>query len=73
MTAKGYGEDRLLITDKEIAKLKTVGEKEAAHQKNRRTDFRVLKTDYVPHAADPNQKAPVIEDNANQTPAPENK
>lgn len=50
MVPKGYGEKKLLITDAEIAKLSTEQEKEAAHQKNRRTVFRVLRTDYV----DPN-------------------
>ena len=50
MVPKGYGEKRLLITDAEIAKLQTEEEKEAAHQKNRRTVFRVLRFDYV----DPN-------------------
>ena len=29
---------------------KTEGEREAAHQLNRRTEFRVLRTDYVPQA-----------------------
>ncbi len=31
-----------------IKKMATTEEKEAAHQKNRRTDFKVLRTDYVP-------------------------
>jgi len=46
----GYGETKLLIKDDVIDKLPTVEEKEAAHQKNRRTVFRVLSWDYV----DPN-------------------
>lgn len=45
---KGYGETKLLISDEEIAKLPTEEEKEAAHQKNRRTVFKVLRDDYVP-------------------------
>jgi len=63
LTAKGYGEDRPLITDKEIGKLKTNEEKEAAHAKNRRTEFKVLRQDYVPKA-DPNapKVMPKIED-----------
>lgn len=52
---KGYGEEKLLVKDKDIAKLKTKEEQEAAHQRNRRTVFRVLRTDFV----DPN--APKID------------
>lgn len=48
MVAKGYGESRLRISDAQIAKMKTEEEKEAAHQKNRRTEFSVLSFDYVP-------------------------
>ncbi|MFN8349911.1 MAG: OmpA family protein [Flavobacteriales bacterium] len=48
MQPKGYGESMLRITDAEIAKMATKEEKEAAHQKNRRTEFRVLSFDYVP-------------------------
>lgn len=62
LVAKGYGETtpRVLpndidifkkgdvITDAFIAKLKSEDEKEAAHQLNRRTEFKVLRTDYVP-------------------------
>ncbi len=47
MIAKGYGEKRLLINDKEIAKMKSKDEQEAAHQKNRRTVFSVIRSDYV--------------------------
>jgi hypothetical protein len=38
------------MLDKDINKMKTKEEKEAAHQKNRRTVFTVLRKDYV----DPN-------------------
>ncbi|MCQ2327353.1 MAG: OmpA family protein [Bacteroidales bacterium] len=38
------------LTDNYINSLKTKGEREAAHQLNRRTEFRVLRTDYVPQA-----------------------
>ena len=48
LEAKGFGEKRLLFSDTKIKKLKTEDEKEAAHQKNRRTEFEVLRTDYVP-------------------------
>ena len=63
LTAKGYGESRPLINDAAIAKLKSNEEKEAAHQKNRRSEFKVLREDYVPKV-DPNapKVAPKIED-----------
>jgi outer membrane protein OmpA-like peptidoglycan-associated protein len=48
MVAYGYGETRLKITDDQISKMPTKAEKEAAHQKNRRTEFTVLSFDYVP-------------------------
>ena len=48
MKAKGYGENRLRITDAEINAL-PADQREAAHQKNRRTVFRVLSWDYVPN------------------------
>lgn len=48
MVPKGYGEEQLIISDEEIAKLPTRAEKEAAHQKNRRTTFRIIRDDYVP-------------------------
>lgn len=42
LVSKGYGESRLVTTDAEIAKLKFEDEKEAAHQENRRTEFKIL-------------------------------
>ncbi|MBQ9255156.1 MAG: OmpA family protein [Bacteroidales bacterium] len=36
------------LTDDYINSLKTKGEREAAHQLNRRTEFKILRTDYVP-------------------------
>ncbi|HET6245264.1 MAG: OmpA family protein [Bacteroidetes bacterium] len=56
MLAKGYGKDQLLISDAEIAKLKSNEEKEAAHQKNRRTRFKVIRSDYVPVGGFPEEK-----------------
>jgi len=64
LVAKGYGESvaRVIdqassffkkgdrITDDFISKLKTDPEKEEAHQMNRRTEFRVLRSDFVPKA-----------------------
>jgi peptidoglycan-associated lipoprotein len=52
MVAKGYGEDKPKITDAQIAKMKTREEQEAAHQKNRRTEFSVLSFDYVPPSSE---------------------
>ncbi|MEM9024192.1 MAG: OmpA family protein, partial [Bacteroidota bacterium] len=51
MVAAGYGESRLKITDDSIAQLPSEEEREAAHQKNRRTVFSVLRDDYVPTQA----------------------
>jgi outer membrane protein OmpA-like peptidoglycan-associated protein len=42
LIAKGYGCFHLLITDAAISKLKTKEEIEAAHQKNRRVEFKIL-------------------------------
>jgi len=48
LSSEGFGETRTRISDEEIAKLPTREEKEAAHQQNRRTEFSVLGTDFVP-------------------------
>jgi outer membrane protein OmpA-like peptidoglycan-associated protein/tetratricopeptide (TPR) repeat protein len=42
LVSKGYGETMLIKTDAEIAKLKFDDEKEAAHQENRRTEFKII-------------------------------
>jgi outer membrane protein OmpA-like peptidoglycan-associated protein/tetratricopeptide (TPR) repeat protein len=42
LVAKGYGETKLIKTDAEIAKLNFEDEKEAAHQENRRTEFKII-------------------------------
>jgi outer membrane protein OmpA-like peptidoglycan-associated protein len=39
---EGYGEEQLIHTDAAIAKLKTEKEREAAHQENRRTEFKII-------------------------------
>jgi outer membrane protein OmpA-like peptidoglycan-associated protein len=41
LTSKGYGETKLLVTDAQIAAMKTKTEKEAGHQENRRTEFKI--------------------------------
>ncbi|MES2130796.1 MAG: OmpA family protein [Bacteroidota bacterium] len=43
---KGWGEKKLLVKDDVIAKAKTKEEKDALHQKNRRTVFRIVNWDY---------------------------
>ena len=55
IVAKGMGEsepikgaDGTILSEAYIKALKSEEEKEAAHQRNRRTDFKVLRTDYVP-------------------------
>lgn len=42
ITARGYGESQLIISDDEINNLPTEEAKEAAHQRNRRTEFKVI-------------------------------
>ena len=42
LSAKGYGETELIISDKEIEKMKTAQEKEEAHAINRRTEFKII-------------------------------
>lgn len=42
LVSKGYGETHLIKSDEEIAKLKFNDEKEAAHQENRRTEFKII-------------------------------
>ena len=50
MQARGYGENkpRAGLAPADIEKMKTKEEREAAHQKNRRTEFTVLNFDYAP-------------------------
>jgi peptidoglycan-associated lipoprotein len=64
LVAKGYGETVPKVVDKDflffkkgdviteafINKLATEEDKETAHQQNRRTEFKVLRTDFVPKA-----------------------
>ncbi len=53
LVAKGYGEDRplkmggVIFTEAHINSIKTEDGREDAHQKNRRTSFRVLSWEYV--------------------------
>jgi len=42
LVSKGYGETKLIKTDAVISKLKFEDEKEAAHQENRRTEFKII-------------------------------
>ena len=41
IVAKGYGESQLIISDENISQLGSEEEKEAAHQINRRTEFKI--------------------------------
>ncbi len=50
LVAKGYGMSMPLVSDAVIKNAKTTQEKEALHQKNRRTSFKILNFNYV----DPN-------------------
>lgn len=50
MVPVGRGAEEPRVTDEAIKKMQTHEEKEAAHQVNRRTDFKVLNYDYVPKA-----------------------
>jgi hypothetical protein len=47
LIARGYGESKLLISDEEINRLPTEEEREAAHQRNRRTEFKVTEYNKV--------------------------
>jgi outer membrane protein OmpA-like peptidoglycan-associated protein/Tol biopolymer transport system component len=42
LTSKGYGETMPVITDEQIAAMKTPEEQEKAHQKNRRTEYKFI-------------------------------
>jgi outer membrane protein OmpA-like peptidoglycan-associated protein/Tol biopolymer transport system component len=42
LTYAGYGETKTLISDEAIGKMTSSGEKEEAHQQNRRTEFKIL-------------------------------
>ena len=48
LESKGFGETKNLVSDAEIAAMASNEEKEAGHQKNRRTEFTILRFDYVP-------------------------
>jgi peptidoglycan-associated lipoprotein len=59
LKAVGKGETELLVTDAVIKKAKTKEEKEALHQKNRRTTFKILSWDYRdPNAPKDQPKTP---------------
>jgi hypothetical protein len=52
------GPDEPVVTMEQIKKMGTKEEQEAAHQTNRRTDFRVIRSDFVPGGAAPQPPAP---------------
>ena len=47
LIARGYGESQLLISDEEINALPTEEAREQAHQRNRRTEFKVIEYNKV--------------------------
>lgn len=51
MVAKGYGETQLKYTDEQISAAGGKTQQEQLHQQNRRTEFAVLPTPYVPGGA----------------------
>jgi outer membrane protein OmpA-like peptidoglycan-associated protein len=61
LVARGYGSRKLLIKNTDIQKLKIKEEQEAAHQKNRRVVFKVLRWNYAQNAPPPPVKAKVME------------
>jgi peptidoglycan-associated lipoprotein len=48
LVAVGKGESEPKVTDAQIAAMATEEEREFAHQKNRRTVFKIFRFDYVP-------------------------
>ena len=42
LSFKGYGETQVIMSDKTIESLKSIEEKEIAHQKNRRTVYKII-------------------------------
>jgi peptidoglycan-associated lipoprotein len=76
----GFLKEGDLLTEKFIKTLSTVEEQEVCNQTNRRTEFKVLREDYVskkvnitaPNITPPNpNEAPGETPNTNETPAPE--
>ncbi len=48
LVAKGYGETKLKFSDEQVNGKESKEEQEELHQQNRRTEFSVLSSDYVP-------------------------
>jgi outer membrane protein OmpA-like peptidoglycan-associated protein len=42
LVSKGYGQEQTIVSDEEIKKMRSKREIEAAHQENRRTEFKIL-------------------------------
>ena len=47
LVAKGFGQTKLIVSDELIKAAKSKEDKDALHQKNRRTEFKVLNFNYV--------------------------
>jgi len=61
LIARGYGESQLLISDEEINKLPTEESREAAHQRNRRTEFKVIEYNKVEEPEDDEEEVEEIQ------------
>jgi outer membrane protein OmpA-like peptidoglycan-associated protein len=62
LIARGYGESQLLISDEEINKLPTEEAREQAHQRNRRTEFKVIEYNPVEEEELDEEETAEIED-----------
>ncbi|MGF1638441.1 MAG: OmpA family protein [Cyclobacteriaceae bacterium] len=62
LTARGYGKSRLLISDDEINAIPNEEAREAAHQKNRRTEFKVTEIGVRSVSDDEDEGIEVIRD-----------
>lgn len=69
LIARGYGESQLLISDEEINKLPTEESREAAHQRNRRTEFKVIEYNKVEEPEEDEEE--VVEEEIQQLQAEE--
>ena len=59
LIARGYGESQLIISDEQIDQLPTEEEREAVHQRNRRTEFKVIEYNKVAQAEEEDQEEEV--------------
>ncbi|MES2629436.1 MAG: OmpA family protein, partial [Bacteroidota bacterium] len=55
LIAKGYGETQLKISDDQVNAASGKAAQEELHQQNRRTEFSIVRSDYVPGAGVPKE------------------